>query len=105
MKSILIVLSSLLCINCNLLLQRTKKENNIIPTEIVNSYLHEYFIDKRIFVSIYSSTTNEEQSYLQEDLITNLLSHTKRSNFSYNNWNSIYQPQRENKKFVQFDIN
>lgn len=82
-------------IECNF--ENISKDNDeIILTEIVSNYLYKYFINKDLFLSIVSSLSSLEKMHLHEDISSNLMVHSKLTNFSYSISNGIDEMQPGN---------
>lgn len=97
MKYIFSVLIYICCVNCSVLFGETfKQDETIIPTEIIGNYLHKYLDYNEVYISITLSSSNNEQFSFQQDLVSNLITHTKLDNFSFNILNKLDQSRRGN---------
>lgn len=97
MKIIFILSIYVGCVKCSILLRGIfEKEELIIPTEIIGNNLHKYLNYNEEYVSIALSSSSNDQHLFQQDLVSNLVTHTKLSNFSFNVLNTLDQSRREN---------
>lgn len=88
MKYILWLFVSLLWVECNSTALKSvnepKNSQIYIPIEIVSNYFYKYFRNSEVFISISMSSSSEVQKYFQNDMITELVKHSRFSNFTYN---------------------
>lgn len=72
-------------------------ETNVI-TEILSNYLERYFGQRQAFISFALSSVKIERKFVQENLVSELVTNPKLANFSYNILNKVDQSQGENKR-------
>lgn len=100
MKIVSLLLISFLCVDCSQYLLKNLEIANdsdaIIPLEIITNYLYKYFYQRQVYFMIAFMSSNVEQTYFQEDLITKLIRGPKFGNFSFNCLYQLDQEQRGN---------
>lgn len=101
MKFVTILLINILCVNSYVLrhnnVTASGRDETFIPTEIISNYLNQHLSCHDVFLSISLTSTPDDREYFQEDLISNLVVHSKLENFTYNILNSADQMRRGNK--------
>lgn len=100
MKFVAVLFTYLFYVKCNNLLHANsytlEKNETVIPTEIVSNILYKYLGHERVFLSFVSMDSSDGHSYLQNNLINNLVAHPKLSNFSYNILKGVDQIRQGN---------
>lgn len=97
-----------LCSKCNFLLNHEilidKNNEKFIPLEIISNFLQQYLNRKNTFVAVTLSSSCDEQTILQEDMITYLFQYTAINGFSHtishSVLNSNFQLKRKNRRFL-----
>lgn len=85
MKFIFVLLIYILCVKCSVpLTEIFEQDKTDIPTEIIGNYLHKYLSGKDVFLSIVLSSSTDAQHSFQQDIVSNLVTHTKLDSFSFN---------------------
>lgn len=101
MKVFLIIFTTCLCIKHCVLLNKNENlvemPDTTIPTEIISNYLSKYFSQEKVFLSLCFSSSNSDQKYFQEKLITSLITRPKINEFSYNILGHVHQFRRRNR--------
>lgn len=101
MKSIPFVFAIIICVESGLNnftnLEPTNDDEVIVLTEIVSNYLYKYFYQQQVYFMIAKRSSNVEQQFFQEDLITKLVTGTKFGYFSYNFLEKVDQENRGNR--------
>lgn len=70
--------------------------DHLIPTKIISNYLEKYFINKNVFVVIYSAAASEDQREVQQDSISGLTQSAIAMKFSFE---IMTKPTEEEFKF------
>lgn len=107
MKLCLLLAINFGCLSCKSILNQTvevpQDNETYMPIEIVVNYVHKYISHKKMFLSITSHASNDEQKYLQEILVANFLKHPRIEQVSYNRLTSkIHQLRRGNTNVFNF---
>lgn len=102
MKFNIILFLNVLCIKCSILKYEISEmaetnETVSIPIEIISNYLLKYLNDENVFLSISAASSNGDQKYVQEILLTNLLKNSMLSNFSYDILSNINRTRQGNR--------
>lgn len=99
MKYICLLIVQFFCIKCSAIVlgneMNFEMDDIVIPSEIVSNYVHQYLDPTKMFISIAFSHSNDNQKYVQEQLISKLLKNTKFNEFSNNILYNVHQMRRD----------
>lgn len=85
-----------LALHPNLMSFESRKAN--IITDIISNYLNSYFSQRHVFLSVALSSVKVEHKFEQENLISELVTNPKLSNFTYIISNKVDQSRTGNRK-------
>lgn len=69
-----------------------------MPVEIIGNYFHKFFACENMFLAMSLSSSSIDQRNFQQDLISNLVLHSKLDHATYKILDTLDQPRRANKK-------
>lgn len=75
----------------------SEKNETFILAKIISNYIHKYFGDDRVFLSITLCSSSIDQKYHQANLVRRLISdNSKLDNFTYNMLSTLDSSRRGN---------
>lgn len=75
----------------------SEKNETFLLAEIISNYIHKYFSDERVFLSITLCSSSIDQKYHQANLVHRLISdNSKLDNFTYNVLSTLDRSRRGN---------